>query len=715
MKIMMMKKNNNTKLGLLLLTICLMFCVLLGANTIDVNANSLENNMLPNIDNSSRLLFIVANKESYQSVSDWFNDWQNCEYSDFHYEHLVDIRLASETDEMLLKSYLAVALPYNRRIHNSLNIQSVFGNGTYIYFYGSLTINDYKIATGLKDFSLEINTNHTKDETLSVVRQNFEYEYRANEIFNIIGFNNNALLSRVSSDNDAAYLFTILQNFEKMVRSYYRNSGSSNSNSSATPIGVGFGFTYTWRSRSFPNQFYTIEMDYTLFHNQTTQIPGINFFGISTRVWVRRSSGGVIDSVQIGYALPNANDNLLETSPGSQNNASTVGFSVGLAGPTISGTFSLNGAPRLTRTENFTHNTVEWHLRPRVILPQNLLGEVFHSAASWATNSNSAAIDIRFQANASYSRYFPPSPSGWSPTIPIRFSQIFAGQGTEANPFQIGTAAQLRLLSSLANSGINHYSNAHFRLTADINITGTRWTPILYFSGFFDGGGFSISGMDIRHGYLHISHDMHIGLFGYVSGTISNLTVRNSSITVGNVNTGNGWLRAGIIAGAVGYHGVINYVVSEYNTVTVHRYRSSAGGLAGISSGLIQTSQLRGSTIIAHGEAGGIAGAMFRGGLWNNLIAAHSSQQFRGTVIRYYFNRENRSIGGIVGSHHSGVISRNGVDRLSLERGNNTGSPNFGIMIGWSQRGDMSQLAGNWSYGVRLDNQLLRATIGRIG
>jgi|GEM_PF-3041347 len=117
------------------------------------------------------------------------------------------------------------------------------------------------------------------------------------------------------------------------------------------------------------------------------------------------------------------------------------------------------------------------------------------------------------------------------------------GAGTMANPWQIHTAEQLLNMANLINSGNSALSNAHFRLTANIQLNNTsnwqswsastpnlnHWTPIGTtqnpFSGTFNGNGFAIRGMFVVGDYCAG------GLFGVLDGgTIINTRVQQSFV-----------------------------------------------------------------------------------------------------------------------------------------------------------------------------------------
>ena len=110
------------------------------------------------------------------------------------------------------------------------------------------------------------------------------------------------------------------------------------------------------------------------------------------------------------------------------------------------------------------------------------------------------------------------------------FNTPMTGSGTETDPYQIGTADQLKLFRDIVNGAGGQTQNrgAYAVLTADIDLNNEPWTPIgnytegnqIYYEGTFDGGGYTISGLNVTGKFRCAS------LFGAVKGgTIKNLTV----------------------------------------------------------------------------------------------------------------------------------------------------------------------------------------------
>ena len=110
------------------------------------------------------------------------------------------------------------------------------------------------------------------------------------------------------------------------------------------------------------------------------------------------------------------------------------------------------------------------------------------------------------------------------------FNTPMTGSGTKNDPYQISTADQLKLFRDIVNGAGGQTQNrgAYAVLTADIDLKNEEWTPIgnytegnqIYYEGTFDGGGHTISGLDVTGKFRCAS------LFGAVKGgTIKNLTV----------------------------------------------------------------------------------------------------------------------------------------------------------------------------------------------
>ncbi len=106
---------------------------------------------------------------------------------------------------------------------------------------------------------------------------------------------------------------------------------------------------------------------------------------------------------------------------------------------------------------------------------------------------------------------------------------LITGSGTETDPYQIGTADGLKWFRDKVNRAkTSDETKICAVLTANIDLNNEPWTPIgnyteenkIYYEGTFDGGGHTISGLNVTDKFRCAS------LFGAVKGgTIKNLTV----------------------------------------------------------------------------------------------------------------------------------------------------------------------------------------------
>lgn len=116
------------------------------------------------------------------------------------------------------------------------------------------------------------------------------------------------------------------------------------------------------------------------------------------------------------------------------------------------------------------------------------------------------------------------------------------GSGTEADPYLISSAKDLREMASLINDKKTtaDYYDACYKLTADIDLGGKKWEPLgvddygyMGFAGTLDGNGHTVSNFKISYKDSATgSHVMNHAFIGYLNdGTVRNLTVSNAAIS----------------------------------------------------------------------------------------------------------------------------------------------------------------------------------------
>jgi|GEM_PF-4817591 len=215
------------------------------------------------------------------------------------------------------------------------------------------------------------------------------------------------------------------------------------------------------------------------------------------------------------------------------------------------------------------------------------------------------------------------------------------GAGTEGDPYIVRSAKDLKRVSDRSRNG-DRFQNCWIVMTADVDLselaTGTDpyWHVISpdednAFDGVFDGRGHTVSGLTINTG------DSFLGLFGFVSGTVKNLTV-NGEIS-GNDVLG---LVAGFSTGRLENCHVRGSVSGDINV----------GGIVGRGYGEIigcsSTAEVSGSS-----NVGGIVGYA------NNTIS--------GCRNKWLVNGSGKYVGGVVGYHENGGVLMNCVNHARVQ------------------------------------------------
>jgi len=263
------------------------------------------------------------------------------------------------------------------------------------------------------------------------------------------------------------------------------------------------------------------------------------------------------------------------------------------------------------------------------------------------------------------------------------------GIGTLESPYQICSWSQL-------NATRNNLSCSYVLISdlssSDLNYSGLGddWQPIGTgsgadsFSGNFNGNGYTISNLTINKPEVNC-----VGLFGVVSGNITNVdlnvvsvtgqnsvgglvgnqisgTISSSSATVSGNVTASSWNAGGL----VGYQDggtISDSSATVSGNVTAGTW--NAGGLVGVSHGTISSSSatVSGSVSSAVNDVGGLVGYQ------NGGTISDSSATISGSVTA-----SNQYAGGLVGRQSSGTISN------SYATGSVSGNEDVGGLVGYS-------------------------------
>ena len=203
---------------------------------------------------------------------------------------------------------------------------------------------------------------------------------------------------------------------------------------------------------------------------------------------------------------------------------------------------------------------------------------------------------------------------------------------SNTNTYTVYNANGLMNIAELVNGG---KTDINITLDKNIDLTGKDWTPIATdydnaYTGTFDGGGHTITGLTIT------TNDEYVGLFGYLGnfgkfGTVKNVVMDGIQITCNH--------RLGYAGGVAGYsRGTIeNCSVSGSVSGTV-----SVGGVVGAQRDGSITGCSSSATVKGTLNVGGVAGQTIFGA---TLTACYAT----GNVIIEIDRTQNISGGGLVG------------------------------------------------------------------
>ncbi len=235
-------------------------------------------------------------------------------------------------------------------------------------------------------------------------------------------------------------------------------------------------------------------------------------------------------------------------------------------------------------------------------------------------------------------------------------SGALKGEGTEASPYEVETAEDLKFIAEKVNAGEADYAKAVYKQTADINLKGSKdnqWTPIgtnaHKFTGAFNGDGNEITGLYIDNAELS-----GVGLFGVIAtpAKLEGITVNGAKVN-GKSNVGaiageafTGSATKCIVKGKIEISG--NYKVGGmfgggYASITDSKVIASTGSTV---TGIFKANNLEGDNV------GGLIG--FRG---------EGTSPTTGCTVSGVTVAGTRKVGGLIGS----VFTDNIVENCSVK------------------------------------------------
>ena len=248
------------------------------------------------------------------------------------------------------------------------------------------------------------------------------------------------------------------------------------------------------------------------------------------------------------------------------------------------------------------------------------------------------------------------------------------GDGTEENPFLVGTAEHL--------NNIRNHLDKNFKQIADIDLSvyssGEGWKPIWNFTGVLDGNNYTISNL-----FINRPNEEFVGLFGLLESWVKIKNVRLTSIMVTGGGRGQGGLAGhnshgtiidcyanGIVKGEIHVGGLVGRnsgnIINCYASVDVTGDKD-VGGLvgrhAGNTGGEITQSSATGNVIGFEEVAGGLVGFHYYGDITQSYATGNVSGKIAGGLVgrnSFRSNIENSyATGNVVGSYVGALVGFN--------------------------------------------------------
>lgn len=252
------------------------------------------------------------------------------------------------------------------------------------------------------------------------------------------------------------------------------------------------------------------------------------------------------------------------------------------------------------------------------------------------------------------------------------------GTGTENNPYQINTAAELAYFAKTVNEG-QPYNGLYIVLKNDLDLNNQEWTPIGNsrnpFKGNFDGNNHTVTGMKIS-GALD-----YVGLFGdctryNVYSAIKNITVKDSVI--------NGKSGVGAIVGRAVEINIENCRSIANKIKGERRVGGICGYFCGYSHGGKVSQCYNSSKVTGRKSAGGIAGMGDRCTAENCLNTGEITVTTTGT---------QSACGGIFGTFNDTNTTLPATITACVNLGKVSGGESFGGIVGSTDSGSTGHIS----------------------
>lgn len=367
-------------------------------------------------------------------------------------------------------------------------------------------------------------------------------------------------------------------------------------------------------------------------------------------VYIYSGSGtdhfAVTCSIAFGFSLSITveDDFIINVSSRNEQSIATITYSTNKLNCVIKGYYQ-NSSGKHTLTWNASSSSIETSVKNYVFIsgtPVNttfVFDQIIYNGFTYTINNKiEYLLDVRFNG----------------------------GTGTINNPYIVNCQRHL--------NNVRNFTSSYFKQTASITLTGT-WNPILYFYGTYDGNNKTINNLKLNV----TSNDADYGLFGYVYGTVKNLTIYSITVskTLSSQSNANR-SHVGSICAYVVSNGTVTNCHLNYGTFNADVYQLTAGGITGVNFGTVSNCSVNDVNMYVSGRAGGIVGensGSVSSCAANDIEITHYwfANTFTGGIVGF-----NTSSGSLSGCSSSGVIIWD-----SPEKGDHI-YPSMGYIIGYN-------------------------------
>ena len=328
-------------------------------------------------DSSESLLYLVESEEEKNSMIE-------AELTG-SYANIVDIIVADSELDHDLSGYSAVAVPIT--LANQLPLITLFNDGTYVYLYGTVTIESFKKALGITRFGVERTVSSETALFYDTVFQEFRDTSAPYQVIGLRNAENQGLLCNIDGSEVMPYEY-----FNAVVNNLYQEDKEATT--MASLIHSKFDIvSYYYNSSA------STHLDHLIYKDTEETDFSTNYYAVQTNVWGETSSG-IIRDVYSRHSLTNRNDNIYNHQPSSRTGSS---YNLSLSLPSgsigISATFSKSLA--IDVSADYTNDVVTWsaYRATPYFGTGDISNEVLSTGTSWATGTgNDVTIDLSYRS-----------------------------------------------------------------------------------------------------------------------------------------------------------------------------------------------------------------------------------------------------------------------------------------------------------------------------